>query len=167
MLRNTEVKEGFRRSKYPETRKPRKPIKYQHISDPAGRTFLLIVAFTGEEMTGHSPAHIIDRNFKAAGLNANRLFETVTRLAPDYVAYYAKKSGRVLTKDVVYDRWHKKAAYSNGPTGTRGQSRPAPSHEHYLYSKRLRACVPKVEAAFRAGVPLTLAQMQELGAIDA
>jgi hypothetical protein len=165
MRSNAKVKEGYHRRAYPENRLSRGPVTYQHINDPAGRTFLIYVQMVGDQLTEGTSAYIFDRDFVGAGLGKQKLFDAVVARLPFYPTYYRQVSGRDLTPLIVYKRWHNKVVYTNGKTGTKGQNKPAQSREHYSSSERLRRCVPAVEEAFRRGGRLTLQQMRELGTL--
>src|SRR5215468_2565823 len=78
MRANTRVKEGFKKRSYPN-RKPREPLTYWHIHDPAGRVFLLFNHWIADRMLEGSRAHMIDRDFKGHGLDRIALWEEVKR----------------------------------------------------------------------------------------
>jgi hypothetical protein len=161
MLRNVGVTDGFRRKKY-SARKRREPLRYAHVHDPVGRTFLLYVSFMGEQLVGgHVDGVNMTRRFKEAGITDKVLHAAVVAKLPAYPAYYAEKAGRELTPNTTMQRWRMKATYTNGKAGQGGT--PAQSREHYTASPRLRPYVARVEAAFRSGAVLTLEQMRELG----
>lgn len=161
MLKNTRVKEGFRKRKYPSNRKSREPVIYQHVDDPAGRVWIIFVCLIGEALLGFGNAHLIDRKFKEAGLTKEALRATVDLRLPDYPLYYEEKAKRPINDNIYYQRFHKKEVYTNGPTGKGGT--PGQSREHYTVSDKLRPVFPQVVEAFMSGKTLTLEKMMELG----
>jgi hypothetical protein len=165
MRNNTGVTDGYAPRAYPTDRKPREAVRVQHINTPEGRVFLIYVTMIGDALLGGTDAHLMTRQFKENGLIADELFREVNARLPEYASLYRQLTGKPLTKQICYNRWYMKSVYTNGPKGTHGKGRPGQSPEHYTKSKRLRPCVPDVEAAFRAGKPITLLDMAKLGAL--
>jgi hypothetical protein len=163
MRGNRGVEEGFRRIKYPDTRKGRAPLNYSHVNDPIGRVWLLFILFECEKMTAHSDANIIDRDHKGAGISKDALKRAIDLRCPSYPDYYLEKTGRTLRANIYYLRWYNKVPYTNGKKGKGGT--PAQSREHYTASSNLRPLVPTVEAVFRSGEILTLEKMKKLGTL--
>jgi hypothetical protein len=162
-LKNTDVHEGYRRRSYPENRARRESSSFRHVDYPEGRTFAIMVQMMVEQMTGGATAHVIDRDFKGAGIDKDKLFRDVVARMPEYNAFYRRHTGKDLTPHIVYMRWYHKAVYTNGKPGTRGKNKPAQSREHYTCSVKLRPHYPVVEQALRSGEILTLAMMASLG----
>lgn len=165
MRGNGNVTDGYKKRKYPDNRAGRAPVRTQHISSPEGRVFLNMVVLIGDELVGGTDAYLVTRDHKGNGLNKDALFRQVNILMPGYAAFYEKTRGEILTAEICYGRWFMKSAYANGPDGTRGKNKAARGPEHPTASKRLRACLPRVEEAFRAKVPLTIEKMRELGTL--
>jgi len=164
MRTNIRVTEGFKNRKYPKNRKSRGKIPpYQHVQDPAGRTWSIITQLTGEQLTGETNGHLITRKFAAAGVTKERIFALVEMRCPEYGAHYRQMTGKPLTPHITRERWHKACVYSNGQTGKGGKGAQSPLH--YTQNKLLRAVFPEVEHAFRTGLALSLEQMIKLGEI--
>ena len=165
MKANVKVQDNFRKRDYPNIRKSRKPLTYQHVDDPIGRCWLCILLIKAEELVSGADKHLLfERKFKQAGITRQKLYEISQNFCPEYAAYYARHAERPLTPKICYERWHKKAVYKNGPKGEGGN--PTPSAEFYTDIKSgLRACFPLVANALmtKRSSQFSLIEMRRLG----
>lgn len=161
------VRDGFKpRKTSDKPRKPRAPLKYQHIDDPAGRTFLLVNSMVAARIVGGwdvMKTLLITRKFAKARLTAKRLHDEVVAHLPDYPGHYEKLAGRKFSPNVCYHRAHKKELYTNSKTG-KGAGEGACSRESIFRSPVLRARFENVERRLGEGsVAIPLQDMVELG----
>lgn len=146
--------EGFiPRPKYVRTNQRMGKV-YHMTRDPVGRVVKVLIGLIGDKAVGQDV--VMRRNFTQQGAGRDAIYSQLLAIVPWFQEYYLKARGEniPLTKDIVFDRYHK-MYYEDG--------KPCVSREHYTHDEKLRPLVPQVDRLFHLGKIITEEQAREIG----
>ncbi len=143
MKNNRGVKNGFKPNlDYHRTNNhPRVTVSWR--GTPVGRGLIILIGLIGDARINPLSAEL-ERNFAQQGARASYLFDGLIRICPWVLNWYQEQGGNPLTKEIIYNRFHKMYYWNAGERHQRGQR----SKEHYNVDEKLRYVVPGIDHLF-------------------
>jgi hypothetical protein len=145
-------KEGAKTNKYHRIGNGKIRPDFPWTRDKYGRIAKYVIIRIGEDIAGCT-AYELTRDFAAQGITPERIYKEFIIRMPWFPDYYLETVGAILEPKVVWDRFHKPAAYDNkAPKGKRCHR----SDEHYLsHLSTLRSIAAKAEELYMTKVVIS------------
>ena len=166
MLKNEDIKEGFKNNPY-HREKSRTGKVFSWVGCPEGRVAKTIIGIIGDNQAPRSV--VITRAFAKSGATKERLYEGLHLICPWISDVYLASRGVPLKPEIVSDRYYN-MYYENSIKDENGnkikEGEGKVSREHWLQDDRLRIIAPHVYEFAHFYRPITLEQAIEIGKIQ-